>query len=87
MLNDIYGKYSDEDLIVRIYNDQNNEYKELVVASEELISNNFRIDLSKEFLDAIKNFGMYTVFSEYPGFFIYSLTENNSGSIAIEHGF
>ena len=87
LLSDIYGKYSNEDVIVRIYNDKNNEYEEIIISSEELISNNFRIDLEKKYLKAINNFGMYTVFSEYPGFFIYSLTENSKGSVAIEHGF
>ena len=48
---------------------------------------NYRIDLEKDNLTEILKFGMYTVFSNYPGFFVYSLTENNEGSIAIEHGF
>ena len=87
LLSELYGKYSNQDLFVRIYNDQNNEYKELKFSAEELTSKNFRIDLKKEDLDSIKNFGMYTIFSDYPGFFIYSLTENKKGSIAIEHGF
>ena len=87
LLSDIYGKYSNEDVIVRIYNAKNNEYEEIIISSEELISNNFRINLHKKHLKAINNFGMYTVFSEYPGFFIYSMTENSKGSVAIEHGF
>jgi hypothetical protein len=48
---------------------------------------NFRVELDKESLININKFGMYTVFSNYPGFFVYSLTENQEGSIAIEHGF
>ena len=87
ILEDIYGEYSDEDVIVRIYNDQNEEYKELIYSSNELISMNFRIDFQESNLKEINQFGMYTVFSEYPGFFVYSLTENQKGSIAIEHGF
>ena len=47
----------------------------------------FRINLQNTDLKDINKFGMYTVFSEYPGFFVYSLTENQKGSIAIEHGF
>ena len=46
---------------------------------------NFRIDFQRDI--EINKYGMYTVFSDYPGFFVYSLTENQSGSIAIEHGF
>ena len=87
LLKDIYGEYSNEDLIIRIYNDQNEEYNELIYSSSDLISKDFRIDLSNYDLENIINFGMYTVFSEYPGFFVYSLTENTKGSIAIEHGF
>ncbi len=87
LLNDIYGDYLDQDLILRIYNDQNDEYKEKIYSANELIAENFRIEIPKEDLENIENFGMYTVFSQYPGFFVYSLTENEKGSIAIEHGF
>jgi len=87
LLTDIYGEYLNQDLIVRIYNDQNCSYKELIYSSKELESLNFRIELDKKTLDEIDKYGMYTVFSEYPGFFVYSLTENSNGSIAIEHGF
>ena len=38
-------------------------------------------------LKDIQEFGYYTFFSEYPGFFVYGLSEKKSGSIAIEHGF
>ena len=38
LLRDIYGEYSDEDVILRIYNDQNEEYKEIIYSSNELIS-------------------------------------------------
>ena len=70
----------------RIYNDQNKNYEELTYTRDQLISD-YRIDLEKDILKDINSFGMYTVFSEYPGFFVYSLTENEYGSIAIEHGF
>ena len=87
LLKDIYGEYTNEKIIIKIFNDQNNEYKELILSSNELKSMNFRVELDKESLININKFGMYTVFSNYPGFFVYSLTENQEGSIAIEHGF
>ena len=87
LLNDIYGEYMNQELILRIYNDQNGEFKERKFSAKELVSKNFRIEICKEDLEDINKFGMYTVFSEYPGFFVYSLTENKKGSIAIEHGF
>ena len=76
-----------QELILRIYNDQNGEFKERKFSAKDLVSKNFRIEICKEDLEDINKFGMYTVFSEYPGFFVYSLTENKKGSIAIEHGF
>ena len=87
LLQGIYGENVKDDICIRIYNDQNNEYKELIYTSDQLVSMNYRIELSKETLNDINNYGMYTVFSDYPGFFVYSLTENKKGSIAIEHGF
>ena len=87
LLKDIYGEYTNQDIVVRIYNDQNDEYRELIYSSSNLISKDFRIDLPNSDLKNINNFGMYTVYSDYPGFFVYSLTENKKGSIAIEHGF
>ena len=87
LLQEIYGKYLNGDICIRIYNDQNNNYEELTYTRDQLISMNYRIDLEKDILKDINSFGMYTVFSEYPGFFVYSLTENEYGSIAIEHGF
>ncbi len=87
LLKEIYGKHLNEDIIIRIYNDQNNDYKEIIYTKEQLFSMNYRIELSKETLKEINKYGMYTVFSKYPGFFVYSLTENSKGSIAIEHGF
>jgi len=87
LLDDIYGAYSNESLIIRVYNDQNCLYEELTFSGQELTALNFRIEIDKETLSEIDKYGMYTVFSEYPGFFVYSLTENEYGSIAIEHGF
>ena len=87
LLKDIYGEYSDQDLVIRVYSDRNCSYKELTYSGEELKALNFRIEFDKEVLHDIEKFGMYTVFSDYPGFFVYSLTENKNGSIAIEHGF
>ncbi len=87
LLKDIYGEHNDEKIIIRIFNDQNNEYKELIYSSDDIKKMNYRIDLEKDNLKEILKFGMYTVFSNYPGFFVYSLTENKEGSIAIEHGF
>ena len=87
LLKEIYGEHLKEDICIRIYNDQNNDYKELIFTKEQLIAMEYRIDLSKKTLENINKYGMYTVFSEYPGFFVYSLTENKKGSIAIEHGF
>ena len=87
MLKDIYGEYSDQDMVIRVYSDRNCSYKELTYSGEELKALNFRIEFEKEVLHDIEKFGMYTVFSDYPGFFVYSLTENKNGSIAIEHGF
>ena len=87
VLKDIYGEYAKEKIFIRIYNDSNDEYRELVLKYEEIQAMNFRIDFQSEILKEINKYGMYTVFSDYPGFFVYSLTENQSGSIAIEHGF
>ena len=87
LLKDIYGEHNDEKIIIRIFNDQNNEYKELIYSSDAIKKMNYRIDLEKESLINVNKFGMYTVFSKYPGFFVYSLTEYKEGSIAIEHGF
>ena len=70
-----------------IHTETLNDYKELIFTKEQLIAMEYRIDLSKKTLEDINKYGMYTVFSEYPGFFVYSLTENKEGSIAIEHGF
>ena len=87
LLQEIYGEYLKGDIFIRIYNDQDDEYKELIFTRDQLISMNYRIELNNDILKDIKKYGMYTVFSEYPGFFVYSLTENEQGSIAIEHGF
>tara|TARA_Y100000739_G_C20610178_1_gene468083 strand:- start:2226 stop:3758 length:1533 start_codon:yes stop_codon:yes gene_type:complete len=87
LLNDIYGEHIKGDICLRIFNDQNNQYKELIYTKEQLISMNYRLELGKDALKDINKFGMYTVYSDYPGFFVYSLTENKNGSVAIEHGF
>ncbi len=87
LLDNIYGAYSNENLTIRIYNDQNCSFKELILSSKDLYDSNFRLEIDKENLSEIDKYGMYTFFSEYPGFFVYSLTENENGSIAIEHGF
>ena len=87
LLDNIYGAYSNENLTIRIYNDQNCSFKELIFSSKDLYDSNFRLEIDKETLSEIDKYGMYTFFSEYPGFFVYSLTENENGSIAIEHGF
>ena len=59
----------------------------MIYTKEQLISMNYRLELGKDALKDINKFGMYTVYSDYPGFFVYSLTENKNGSVAIEHGF
>ena len=87
LLQGIYGNHINEDVIIRIYNDNNSEFRELKYSKDQLTSLNYRIELSKDALKDINKFGMYTFFSEYPGFFVYSLTENSQGSLAIEHGF
>ncbi len=87
LLEGIYGNHINDDVIIRIYNDNNSEFRELKYSKDQLTSLNYRIELSKDALKDINKFGMYTFFSEYPGFFVYSLTENSQGSLAIEHGF
>ena len=57
----------------------------------QIIANNGYIyisDLFDNVSDFLANeFGYFTLYSEYGGYFVYSSLENETGSITIEHGF
>ena len=87
VVDDVYGVYGKEDVFIRIYNAHSDIYKEVLIDGHEFMESNFTYQLSDDDLKEVDQFGYYTFYSDYPGFFVFGITENASGSLAIEHGF
>ncbi len=87
----IYGKVADQPIFIRLYSAKSNDYIEAKCSISQIIANNGYIyisDLFDSVSDFLANeFGYFTLYSEYGGYFVYSSLENETGSITIEHGF
>lgn len=86
----VYGSSLQNDAIsVRIYSQFSNQFLETKIEGAELLRRSPFVDeLFPEAAEFFRGgFGWYTLYSEYPGYFIFSTLENKNGSFAIEHGF
>ncbi len=89
---DIYGGVDPtENLCLRVYSENKNDYLEVNLPLTELSKMEQGISLEDHFSDLEKflagSYGYYTTFSKYPGLTAYSLLENEQGFRSLEHGF
>lgn len=87
IIEDIYGKYQNEDVFIRIYNSKDEVYKEIFIDGETFMKAGFTYELTGQDLREVDKFGYYTFYSDYPGFFVFGVTSKPTGSLAVEHGF
>lgn len=86
----VYGEgFEDYSIYLRIYSSKNKTHLEKVCFFNDFKADG--LDINEIFEDLsnflVNDFGYYTLYSEYPGFFVYSSLENQNSSITIEHGF
>lgn len=88
-LPEIYGDASSHPIHLKLYSARQVEPLDLTLSGpEQLLAGVPLTTLFPEANDFLGDgYGWFTLYSDYPGYFLYTTLEKTSGSISLEHGF